>query len=372
MKILHITNTVAAGGAEVTLLALCRHHRAAGLDLAVACLRERVRDTGSLRPEFEREGVVVRDLDCGRIDPRCSWALRGLIREERPDILHTHLPRADIAGMLARGRKPIPRVVTVHGTYGTQGVWRYLKPALAGVWRRANAVLAPSSAVRAWLVQSCGLPPESVRVVHNGVEVEAFASARSNLRSEWGLDARPVIGTVGRIEPGKGHDLLIRAMPQVLQEFPEALLLIAGAGPAGHVQRIADLIHSLGLRDRVRLEGFQEDVASFLRALDVFAFGSRSEGFGLAVAEAMAAGKPVIAARIPPMDEIVEDGETGLLVDPESPDAFGRAIVALLREPATAERMGTAGRSRVAERFEASRMAADVLRIYSRLLEETA
>ncbi|MBM3469394.1 MAG: glycosyltransferase [Armatimonadetes bacterium] len=139
VKILHITNTVAAGGAEVTLLALCRHHKAAGVDLTVACLREHVRDTRSLRPEFERAGVAVRDLDCARIDPRCPWSLRGLIREERPDILHTHLPRADIAGIVARGRKPIPRVMTVHGTYGTQGVWRYLKPALAGVWRRADA-----------------------------------------------------------------------------------------------------------------------------------------------------------------------------------------------------------------------------------------
>lgn len=372
MKILHVTNTVAAGGAEVTLLALCRQYKAAGLDLTVACLREHVRDTRSLRAEFERAGVVVRDLDCARYDPRCPWSLHGLIRGERPDILHTHLPRADIAGIIARGRMPIPRVVTVHGTYGTQGMWRYLKPALAGVWRRADAVLATSGAVRAWLVQACGLAPEGVRVVHNGIEVEAFDSARRDLRSEWGMGARPVIGTVGRLEPGKGHDLLIRGMPCVLREFPEAVLLIAGTGPAGHGRSLANLIHDLGLRDHVRLVGFQEDVPSFLHAVDVFAFGSRSEGFGLAVAEAMAAGKPVVAARIPPMDEVVEDGETGLLVAPESPDAFGQAIVTLLRDPATAGRMGRAGRSRVAEHFAASRMATDVLRIYSRVLGETA
>ncbi|MDQ7841016.1 MAG: glycosyltransferase family 4 protein [bacterium] len=372
MKILHVTNTVAAGGAEVTLLALCRHHKAAGVDLTVACLREHVPDTGSLRPEFERAGIVVRDLDCARFDPRCPWTLHGLIREERPDILHTHLPRADIAGIVARGRKPIPRVVTVHGTYGTQGMWRYLKPALAGVWRRADAVLATSGAVSTWLVQSCGLPSESVRVVYNGIDVESFASARRDLRAEWGMEERPVIGTVGRLEPGKGHDLLVQGMPRVLREFPNAVLLIAGVGSAAYGRALANLIHDLGLREHVRLVGFQEDVPSFLHSVDVFASGSRSEGFGLAVAEAMAAGKPVVAAHIPPLDEIVEDGETGLLVGPESPDAFGRAIVALLRDPATAERMGTGGRSRVAERFTASRMAADVLRIYSRLLEETA
>lgn len=372
MKILHVTNTVAAGGAEVTLLALCRHHRAVGINVAVACQRERVHGTRSLRPEFEREGIVVRDLDCARFDPRCPWSLHDVIRGERPDILHTHLPRADIAGIVARGRTPIPWVVTVHGTYGTAGAWRFLRPALAGVWRRADAVLATSGAVRAWLVQACGMPPEAVCVVHNGIEAEAFASARRDLRSEWGMEARPVIGTVGRIEPGKGHDLLIRGMPCVLREFPSALLLIAGVGPAGYGRSLANLIRNLGLRDHVRLVGFQEDVASFLHAVDVFASGSRSEGFGLALAEAMAAGKPVVAAHIPPMDEVVEDGETGLLVASESPDAFGQAIVTLLRDPATAGRMGMAGRLRVAEHFTATRMAADVLRIYSRVLGETA
>lgn len=370
MKVLHVTNTVAAGGAEVTLLALCRQHKAVGMDLTVACLREQFRDTRSLRPEFERAGVVVRDLDCARYDPRCPWSLHDLIRGERPDILHTHLPRADIAGIIARGRMPIPWVVTVHGTYGTAGPWRLLNPVLAGLWRRADAVLATSGAVRAWLVQACGLPPDTARVVHNGIEVEAFAAASRDLRSEWGLGARPVIGTVGRIEPGKGHDLLIRGMPRVLREFPNAVLLIAGVGPARYGRPLANLIQSLGLRDHVRLVGFQEDVVSFLHAVDVFAFGSRSEGFGLAVAEAMAAGKPVVAARIPPLDEVVEDGKTGLLVAPESPDSFGQAIMTLLCDRSTADQMGRAGRSRVAERFTASRMATDVLETYSRVLEE--
>ncbi len=372
MKILHVTNSVAAGGAEVTLLALCRQHKAAGLDLTVVCLHEQVRDTRPLRPEFERAGIVVRDLDCARYDPTCPWSLHAVIREERPDILHTHLPRADIAGIVARGRMPIPRVVTVHGTYGTQGPWRLLRPVLAGIWRRADAVLATSGAVHSWLVQACGLTPETARVVHNGIEVEAFASAPRDLRPEWGMGARPAIGTVGRLEPGKGHDLLILGMSCVLREFPDAVLLIAGTGSAGYGRALADLIGGLGLRDHVRLVGFQEDIASFLHAVDVFAFGSRSEGFGLAVTEAMAAGKPVVAARIPPMDEIVQDGGTGLLVTPESPDAFGQAIVTLLRDPATAWQMGQAGRLRVAERFTSARMAAGVLQAYRGVLGETA
>ncbi len=371
MKILHVTNTVTVGGAETALLALCRQHREAGLDLTVACLREYAGGPRSLRHEFERVGVAVRDLDRARGDPFCVWDLGAVVRQERPDILHTHLPRSDIAGVIARGRKPIPRVVTVHGAYGAHGLWRLLLPALAGVWRTADAVLAPSNAVRLWLARACGVRSERVRVVHNGVEVEQYASARRDLRTEWGMDARPTIGAVGRIEPDKGHDLLVRGMQSVLREFPDALLLIAGTGAPRHLRSLVGLVRRLGLAESVRLVGFQEDICSFLHAVDVFACGSRLEGFGLAVAEAMAAGKPVVAARIPPMDEVVQDGETGLLVAPESPEAFGRAITALLRDTSAALRMGRAGHLRAALRFTSARMAAEILAAYHAVLRGT-
>jgi glycosyltransferase involved in cell wall biosynthesis len=113
--------------------------------------------------------------------------------------------------------------------------------------------------------------------------------------------------------------------------------------------------------------GFQSDVPSFLHALDAFAFASRSEGFGQVVIEAMAAGKPVVASRIPPLTEIVLDKETGLLVEPDDPQAFADAITWLCSHPAEARAMGQRGQERVSQQFSAEVMAVKTLSLYQRI-----
>ena len=182
-------------------------------------------------------------------------------------------------------------------------------------------MLCISHAVREWLVGR-GVPPDKARVIHYGIEPEKFSESRVNLREQWGLNDNAVIGSIGRLEPRKGHDLLIQAMPELCKRVPSARLLIAGHDPWGYGATLRRLIDRLGLGEKVRLVGFQNDVVSFLSALDVFAFASSSEGFGQVLVEAMATGKPVVASRIPPLTEIVVDGETGLLVEPENPNGF--------------------------------------------------
>ncbi|MGQ0570402.1 MAG: glycosyltransferase family 4 protein, partial [Armatimonadota bacterium] len=125
----------------------------------------------------------------------------------------------------------------------------------------------------------------------------------------------------------------------------------------------------LNLNGHVRFVGFQQDIPSFLQALDVFGFGSRSEGFGQVVIETMAAGKPVVATQAPPFPEIVADGVTGILVEPDNPSAFAHALLTLLRHPVAARQMGRAGQLRVDAHFTAARMADDVLQTYRRVLQ---
>ncbi|MGQ9463684.1 MAG: glycosyltransferase family 4 protein, partial [Candidatus Fervidibacter sp.] len=189
-----------------------------------------------------------------------------------------------------------------------------------------------------------------------------------DLRREWGLDENPTIGTIGRLEPIKGHDVLIRAMPTILRHIPKATLLIAGHDPWGYGGHLQALINSLSLKQRVRLIGFQEDIPSFLHALDIFAFASRSEGFGQVVIEAMAAGKPVVASRIAPLTEIVVDGETGILVPPDDPEAFAKTIVRLLSGPEERQQMGKLGVQRVYENFSTKVMGQKTIGIYDRVL----
>ena len=368
MKVLHLINTLSTGGAEMHLLTLCRYLKRQNVEIVVACLREHVKDSRSLRLDFEQEDIRVINLQAdSRYDSLFLGKIARLLRAERPDILHTHLPRADFAGAFARVFHPgLVWVCSVHAIYSEDWSGRWSLPLFNLLWRRADVMLCISHAVRDWLVGR-GVPPDKARVIHYGIEPEKFSESRVNLREQWGLNDHAVIGSIGRLESRKGHDLLIQAMPELCKRVPSARLLIAGHDPCGYGATLRRLIDRLELGEKVRLVGFQTDVVSFLNALDVFAFASSSEGFGQVLVEAMAAGKPVVASRISPLTEIVVDGETGLLVEPMKPKPFADALIQLIKDPLKREYMGLRGRERVEKFFTAERMAGETLALYKEL-----
>jgi glycosyltransferase involved in cell wall biosynthesis len=157
---------------------------------------------------------------------------------------------------------------------------------------------------------------------------------------------------------------LIQAMPELCRRIPNAILLIAGHDPQGYGKRLRRLAAELQVSDRVRLLGFQDDINSFLGAVDVFAFATTSEGFGQVLVEAMAAAKPVVASKLAPLTEIAVDGDTALLVDPERPAAFADALARVLDNSVDGRLMGRLARRRVQEHFSAERMAAATLALY--------
>ena len=369
MKVLQLINTLSTGGAEMHLLTLCRYLKRQNVEIVVACLREHVKDSRSLRLDFEEEDIRVINLQAdSRYDSLFLGRIARVLREERPDIIHTHLPRADVAGAFARVFHPgLVWVCSVHAIYSEDWSGRWSLPLFNLLWRRADIMLCISHAVREWLVGR-GVPQDKARVIHYGIEPEKFSEPRVNLREQWGLNDNAVVGSIGRLEPRKGHDLLIQAMPELCMRVPSARLLIADHDPCGYGVTLRRLIDRLGLGEKLRLVGFQTDVVSFLNALDVFAFASSSEGFGQVVIEAMAAGKPVITSKIAPLTEIVADGETGLLVESGSPQSFASAIAQLLIDPMERHRMGARGRERVTKCFTAERMTQETLLLYENLL----
>jgi len=366
MKNLHLINTLSAGGAELHLLTLCRYLKQAGVEVVVGYLKEG-KGSRFLREDFEREGIRVADLRGERLwDGRCLWRAVQLVRQECPDLVHTHLPRADLVGAFVRAAGVrVPWVSSVHGIYSRSWRGKWSLPLFSLLWRRADAVIAISYAVRDWLVKEHQVPPGKVHVVHYGIEPDRFVSLGE---AKTGEGDCPVIGTIGRLEPWKGHETLIRAMPLVLMRHPQARLRIAGHDPWGYSGSLRRLIESLGLEEKVELLGFVEDIPSFLRGINVFAFASRSEGFGQVVIEAMAAGKPVVASRIAPLTEIVVDGETGFLVPPDDPEAFAEAISQVLADREKAYKMGNQGQRRVREVFSVEIMARKTIDIYTNLL----
>lgn len=370
MHVLHVSNSIMAGGAELHLLTLCRGLAARSVRQTVAYLHDRP-VSRSLKDEFEDAGVSTRKIPAnGRYNVTFPLAVDALVRALRPDLLHTHLPRADLAGVFVKFRHhDLPWVVSVHNIYTTRS-WTgsAALPLLDVAWRNADTLIAISHAVRDWLVGGRGIPAGRVRVVHYGIDPSRFLVPHPDARARWGLPDSPVVAAIGRLTLHKGFATLIDAWRQVHARLPEAVLVIAGWDVGGYRRELETQVAANGLDSNVRLLGFVDDVPELLAACDVFVLPSTSEGFGQVVIEAMASAKPVVVSRIPPLTEIVIDGETGLLVPPGTPNALSVALISLFEAGARAAQLGAHGRARVLAEFSAEHMAEQTMAVYAQVM----
>lgn len=222
--------------------------------------------------------------------------------------------------------------------------------------------IANSEATRSTLLQSAPwLDPQRVSVIHNGVDIASIT------RAEPAFLPLPkgslVIGFAGRLETRKGVLDLLEAWPAVAQAEPRAQLVLVGRGA------LEEEVHALANRlERVTFLGYRDDVAALLKRFDIVAIPSHWEGFGLVAAEALAAGKPVVASNASSLPEIVRDQQEGLLVPPRDTSALSQALLRLLREPELRQRLGQAGHRRAQECFSHERMIEE----YEVLLERLA
>ena len=363
MNVLYVTNTLHRGGAEAHLLLLATGLRARGHHCEVAFLRSSV-EGGSfdLRPSFEHAGIRTHYLDCERsYDPRIGIRLNRVLASRPWHVLHSHLPRADAAAaMCKRWNRRQAWIATLHHPYDNAYSGARLVPVLAPMWRRADGIIAVSEMVRRWAIDRLKLPAGSVRTIPHGLDSQPRPHGGAPLPAA----PRHCIGSIGRYEERKGHETLIRAMAIVLKEFPDARLIVAGHDPWGYGGVLQRLIDEMGLRDHVQLIGFMSDKESFFSQIDIFAFASLSEGFGIVLLEAMAEAKPAVVSNFPPLNEILTPGVTGLVAERDDPADFARAIITLFRDQDTMRRMGDAGRERVRSEFSTERMVDRTLAFY--------
>jgi glycosyltransferase involved in cell wall biosynthesis len=218
---------------------------------------------------------------------------------------------------------------------------------------------------------AAGVPPAMLAVIRNGIEPRTASRGREATRVALRLrSTERMVLTTGRLTEQKNHRALLRAIPAVLAREPRARFLWAGVGPLRSALRAA--IRQRGLERHVRILGHRDDVPDLLAASDLFVLPSRFEGLPLALLEAMAAGLPVVATRVCGVAEIVEQGGTGLLVDPAAPTALAAAIVRLLGRPHWAAWLGANGRVSVEKEFSAARMTRETLALYRELLAQAA
>jgi glycosyltransferase involved in cell wall biosynthesis len=269
----------------------------------------------------------------------------------------------DLDGFHYGRRKTLPYVASVKGVIADEltierGVVRGLLRIQAACERlavhRADVVVSTSRYSRGRIINAYGVPPAKVVIVPELIDLSAW-EAETGLRRETEADP-PAILTVAHMYPRKNLGLLLNALACLRDAGVAFQGWIVGDGPCRNAwERLRD---SLVLQDRVTFLGTipRRQLVERYRRAAVFCLPSRQEGFGIVFLEAMACGKPIVAGRAAAVPETVTDGECGLLVDPEDPEALARALTALLRDPDLRQEMGEAGRRRV-ERYRADRVA---------------
>jgi L-malate glycosyltransferase len=359
--VLHLLVTMPVGGAEDLVAAIARGLDPRRFAVAIATLGP----PGPVGQELRDQGyeVVSLGLDIRRTSMlRLAAAVRRLLTARRPDILHTHLYHPNLYGRLAALGLGLPGVVAaVHNSYASvkfhRRVWNFLL-----AWA-TDRILVGSPQVWQDVRRFDGVPACRLRLLPYGIplaELDPLLS-RKAARRRLGVKSL-VIGAVGRLEDQKGHTYLLVALPEVLREFPDLVVLLVGAG-----RRQADLqrqVQELGLQDSVRFLGTRRDLPEIYRALDLFVQPSLWEGLPLALLKAMGAGLPVVATRVSGSAEAIADGINGRLVAPGDPHALAQAISELLRQPEQRRRLADAARRTVAARFSLEAMLRQLEELY--------
>jgi glycosyltransferase involved in cell wall biosynthesis len=333
-------------------------------------------DDGPLKSDLESGGVQVRPVNLAT-KWRAVASIPALAREIRlanPALIHLHGQFAGFAGGIACRLARHSRIVYTarFPSFMTDG--GFLRRQRNAFVERvscqcAQAVVRVSECDRKEYVRRRLLSEHKSMVIYNGVAVEDFpldATRQPWIEERNALQGGPVIGFVGRLADQKGVEVLLRALPNVLQRYPRCALLVAGNGPM--MQGLNNLAGELGIQQSVRFLGWCHDVPTMLAGLDLLVIPSLYEPFGNIALEGMAAATPIVASRVGGLQETVLDGVTGRLVAPNDPLALARAIAEVLADPQKARRMGSAGRERVQRDFTIAAMLARYEALYRSVL----
>jgi glycosyltransferase involved in cell wall biosynthesis len=352
MRLLAYTDTTALGGADLAL-AHVLERLDSGIEVAVAGVSPAIVE----RVAAGRPGAILELIDAPRSghDARALAAHLSTVRSFAPNIVHASLasPWSCQYAIAAAALSRTPVVA----------VYQLPRPAMNRRQRVLRRLTSPAVARHVGVgertarevEQLLGLPVGTVRTIHNGVPDEPLEAHERPFPG-------PVVGAVGRLEPQKGFDVLLRA----LRDVPQASAVIVGDGE--HRDELHTLADRLGIGERVRWIGWRDDRRSYLPWFDVFVLPSRFEGFPLALLEALLAQKAVVASEVGSVAEAVLPDQTGLLVPPDDPAALAAGIRKLLGDEALRGRLGAAGRELVRSNFTASHMARSFESLYAEIL----
>jgi glycosyltransferase involved in cell wall biosynthesis len=387
-KIMHIITRLDMGGSAQNTLLTCLDMAGKykiilvhGLSLESCMSDSETRAVEELARKAKDRGVrfvsvssLVRRMDPVQ-DALAFFYLLGLIRREKPDLVHTHTSKAGILGRWAAKLSRVPCIAhTPHG-HVFYGHFSPLKSELFRIVEKITALfthrlVALTQGEKADHIRLRVCPDHKMAVIPSGVDIERFTAGRDiqSLKKTLGIDPkRNVVGTIGWLLPIKGPQVLLRAMIQVWTFFPDVELVYAGKGPLQ--ESLETEAQRLGAGDKVKFLGWRNDIPDILQVFDIFVLPSLNEGMGRVIVEAMAAGKPVAASRTGGIPDLIRHGENGLLAPPGDPQGLAKAVLYLMENPDAARRMGERGRT-LCRGFSHSIMIQKMENLYKDLLNE--
>jgi len=386
MRILHLSTRLIVGGSQENTLLSCVGSADHGHQVALAygpiygpegSLLPRAQADGRLAcfevPDLVRQVSPLRDL-------RCFRQLTQLIRDWKPDVVHTHSSKAGILGRAAAWRLKVPAVVhTVHGLpfhrFQSRAVHRAYVLAERFAARRCHAIVSVAdSMTQQSLAEGIGRPSQ-YSTIRSGLDTAPFLNAhllRAAERDRLGVGANTaVIATLGRLAELKGHDDLITAVLPLLRARGRETLMLLWIGDGWWRKRLEQRLEYEGIRDRVIFTGLvpPDQVPALLAASDVVVHPSWREGLPRAVVQALLCARPVIAADIDGASEVCKAGETGWLVPVGDPLRLRAALEQVMADPSHAARLAARGQSEVRSEFDGQAMVDRLLSLYRQLLE---
>lgn len=360
--ILHVIDTTGPGGAETVFIQLADHLRQRGYRSLVL-----IRGPGWVEQELRRRGLEPIILEAkGSFNRAFLAGLIGLIRREKVDLIQSHLLGSNVycalAGLLTRR----PVVATFHGAVDINPNERFRRLKYGLLNAGVKQFIAVSRGLQDFIAEAGLLNLHKTRVIYNGIDIDRYYRRPSQpIRQQLGLDQQAfLVGSLGNVRPAKAYDILIRAAAETADHLH---FVIAGDIKQRLMPPLQALMEELGVQQRVHFIGYCDDSADFLGQMDAFLLCSRSEGFSISTIEAMASGLPVLATRCGGPEEILSNGNDGILVNNEDYRALAAQLQQWSEQPASAATLTEQAVLAAAERFSLEAMLDQYGAIYEAL-----
>jgi glycosyltransferase involved in cell wall biosynthesis len=368
MQILHLISSVGLFGAERVVIELSKSlKKTYHCEPIIGIIRNVYNPHEEILEEAKSNDINYTIFGCrDQLDLKLAFSIREFIKKNKIDIIHCHGYKSNFYGLLA-SKGQIPSVTTNHNWLTSH--WKLkIYCILDSIWIRFfDRIVAVSNEVKKDMLRY-KIPEEKIRVIDNGIALDRFEKVvdAKNIKNQLGFEEKiRIIGTIGRLGIEKGHIYLLEAARQILDVVKDLKFLIIGNGPLR--KQLEEKSEKLGIKKHVIFMGQRKDIPELLMAMDIFVLPSIKEGLPVTLLEAMAAKRPVIATRVGAIPKVIENKDTGILVEPKDVTGLRDAIMNLLNDPGRMNLFAREGFNRVCMDFSSDEMGKNYLKLYNEL-----